>query len=70
MAPRLPREQQAKIASTVPRDIAWAARIAVDAGKRDAARSILAQRLADPPKACPAGTSWAEILQPGFDGLN
>jgi hypothetical protein len=69
MAPKLPHEQQAKIASTVPREIASAAKAAVAAGKGEAARSILAQRLADPPKACPTGTSWEEILRPGFNGL-
>jgi hypothetical protein len=69
MAPKLPPEQQAKIASTAPRDIAAAAIAAAAAGKGEAALSILARRLADPPKACPAGISWEEILQPGFDGL-
>jgi hypothetical protein len=69
MAPKLPREQQEKIATTVPREIAAAARAAAAAGKGDVARSILTQRLADPPKACPTGTSWEDILRPGFDGL-
>ena len=69
MAPRLPPDQQAKIATIVPREIGAAARAAAAAGKREAARAILARRLADPPKACPSGTSWEKILQPGFDGL-
>jgi len=70
MSPTLPPDQQAKIASTVPREIAAAARAAAVAGKRDEALSILTRRLADPPKACPTGTSWEEILQAGFDGLS
>jgi len=32
-------------------------------------RLPMARRLADPPKACPTGASWDQILQPGFDGL-
>src|SRR5579863_270516 len=69
MAPKLPPDQQARIAATAPRVIAEAARAAAAAGKSDAARSLLARRLADPPKACPTGASWDQILQPGFDGL-
>jgi hypothetical protein len=69
MAPKLPPDQQARIAATVPRVIAEAARAAAAAGKSEAARSLLARRLADPPKACPTGASWDEILRPGFDGL-
>jgi len=69
MAPKLPPEQQEKIASTVPREIAAAARTAAAAGKGDKARMILARRLADPPKGCPRGTSWEKMLQAGFDGL-
>jgi hypothetical protein len=69
MSPKLPPDQQAKIASTVPREIAAAVRAATAAGKGEAARSILDRRLADPPKACPTGTSWEKLLQPGFDGL-
>ena len=70
MAPKLPPDQQEKIACTVPREIAAAARAAAAAGRRDAARQILDRRLADPPKACPRGTTWEKILQAGFDGLS
>ncbi|HEY7947058.1 MAG TPA: hypothetical protein VID75_05255 [Acidimicrobiales bacterium] len=69
MANKLPPEQQARIASTAPREIAAATRIVAESGKRDVARAILTQKLTDPPKSCPAGISWQKIIQAGFDEL-
>ena len=54
---------------TAPREIAAATRIVAASGKSDVARAILTQKLTNPPKSCPAGISWQEIIQAGFDEL-
>jgi hypothetical protein len=69
MAIKLPPAQQARIAATAPREIAGAARAAAQSGKGEAARLMLARKMTDPPKACPTGITWEQIIQAGLNEL-
>lgn len=67
--PNAAPDHQARIAATAPREVAAAAKAAAKAGQADAARALLNEELDKPPEACPAGTTWVEIIQGGIGSL-
>lgn len=67
MSARLTPEHQQRIATTAPAEVAQAARKAAAAGLAVEARAMLEEKRQNPPKACPPGLSWEDIIQSGID---